>query len=76
MLNRAGEPVECASTILFLLSDDASYVTGSDYLVDGGFISLGSQGSLQKVYRDREKYKLEYSDNIMKGLSAYEDEPY
>jgi NAD(P)-dependent dehydrogenase (short-subunit alcohol dehydrogenase family) len=37
-LARAGTPDEAAAVALFLLSDDASYVTGSQYAVDGGLI--------------------------------------
>ncbi len=56
MLNRGGESVECASTVLFLLSDDASYITGDEFMVDGGFITLGSQGAIDKGYRDEREY--------------------
>ncbi|MBD2843838.1 SDR family oxidoreductase [Paenibacillus sp. IB182496] len=44
MLARCGEPAECAGPILFLLSDDASFVTGADLPVDGGYLALGPEG--------------------------------
>ncbi|MBU3891922.1 SDR family oxidoreductase [Serratia rubidaea] len=37
-LKRAGTADEAAAVALFLLSDDASYVTGSQYAVDGGLV--------------------------------------
>ena len=37
-LHRIGEPEELAGPIAFLLSDEASYITGAALLVDAGFI--------------------------------------
>jgi NAD(P)-dependent dehydrogenase (short-subunit alcohol dehydrogenase family) len=36
-LGRAGRPEEVANGILFLASDEASYITGSQLVIDGGF---------------------------------------
>jgi NAD(P)-dependent dehydrogenase (short-subunit alcohol dehydrogenase family) len=44
ILGRVGEPLECAGPILFLLSDDASFITGTDLPVDGGYLAIGPEG--------------------------------
>ncbi|OGG54368.1 MAG: hypothetical protein A3F84_09065 [Candidatus Handelsmanbacteria bacterium RIFCSPLOWO2_12_FULL_64_10] len=44
MLRRLGEPREVARAILFLCSDDASFITGADLPVDGGYLGMGSEG--------------------------------
>lgn len=40
LLKRIGEPEEAAAVALFLLSDESSFVTGSSYLVDGGYLKI------------------------------------
>lgn len=44
MLERCGEPVEVARPVLFLLSEDASFITGTDLAIDGGYLSIGPEG--------------------------------
>ena len=40
MLKRPGTPQEVAACVLFLASEEASYVTGACLFVDGGFTAL------------------------------------
>lgn len=39
-IGRMGEPREIAELALFLCSDAASFITGSNYPIDGGFLTL------------------------------------
>ena len=40
-LGRAGSPEEIAALVSWVVSDEASYVTGASLLVDGGFVQHG-----------------------------------
>ena len=39
-LRRLGEPVEVSQVVLMLASDESSYVTGAEFVVDGGFLNV------------------------------------
>jgi 2-keto-3-deoxy-L-fuconate dehydrogenase len=39
-IGRMGQPAEIAELALFLCSDAAAFITGSNYAIDGGFVSL------------------------------------
>lgn len=40
-MKRAADPAEIAGPVLFLVSDDASYVNGASLLVDGAWAVTG-----------------------------------
>jgi NAD(P)-dependent dehydrogenase (short-subunit alcohol dehydrogenase family) len=44
MLRRLGEPREVARAILFLCSEDASFITATELMVDGGYLAMGPEG--------------------------------
>jgi NAD(P)-dependent dehydrogenase (short-subunit alcohol dehydrogenase family) len=44
MLRRLGQAVEVARAIVFLCSDDASFITAAELAVDGGYMGMGSEG--------------------------------
>ena len=39
-MGRLGKPEEIASVILFLASDESSFITGAELAVDGGYTAL------------------------------------
>lgn len=41
-IGRMAKPEEIAALILYLCSDEASFITGTDYPIDGGFIRLNN----------------------------------
>jgi NAD(P)-dependent dehydrogenase (short-subunit alcohol dehydrogenase family) len=48
-LGRLAEPQEVARVVAFLVSDDASYVTGSSVLVDGGWVADGGWAGMSQA---------------------------
>lgn len=47
-LGRVGEPLDVANAILFLASDECSWITGSNFLADGGSRFAGSSIAVSK----------------------------
>lgn len=51
-MQRQGTPKECADLVLFLASDESSYITGAEIAIDGGFSSGATQWMRARL-RDR-----------------------
>ncbi|PDQ34436.1 MAG: short-chain dehydrogenase [Candidatus Lumbricidophila eiseniae] len=45
MLGRLGEPSEVADAVLFLSSNRASFITGTELMVDGGYSAMGPEAT-------------------------------
>ncbi len=41
-IGRMGKPEEVATLALYLCSDEASFITGTNYTIDGGFVTLNT----------------------------------
>ena len=50
-LHRQGTPKECADLVLFLASDESSFISGAEIAIDGGYIAAGI-ASLRNRVRD------------------------
>lgn len=44
ILERLGQPSEVADAVLYLSSDRASFITGAELMVDGGYSAMGPEG--------------------------------
>lgn len=49
LLGRVGDPEEVAKAVLFLCSDDASFITGTDIRVDGGYTAMGPEQAVPAI---------------------------
>ncbi len=43
LAGRVGDPEEVANTVVFLCSDEASFINGTDIRVDGGYTAMGPE---------------------------------
>jgi 3alpha(or 20beta)-hydroxysteroid dehydrogenase len=48
-LHRQGTPKECADLVLFLASDESSFISGAEIAVDGGYIAAGTASLRNRV---------------------------
>ena len=40
LMDRPGEPEEVVAMALFIASEEASFITGSDIVIDGGLLAI------------------------------------
>src|SRR5215212_722661 len=48
-LHRQGTPRECAELVLFLASEEASFISGAEIAIDGGYIAAGLAGMRNRI---------------------------
>src|SRR6202048_2917373 len=51
-LHRQGTPGECADLVLFLASDESSFIRGAEIAIDGGYIAAGTACLRNRVRDD------------------------
>jgi NAD(P)-dependent dehydrogenase (short-subunit alcohol dehydrogenase family) len=68
LLRRSGKAEEIGYTALFLASDESSYITGTDIVVDGGWFS-----SAPYLSNERSHHMLQLLDTKEKGKHALDE---
>jgi len=56
-LHRQGTPRECAELVLFLVSEESSFISGAEIAIDGGYIAAGLAGLRNRIRADFEAGK-------------------
>jgi 3alpha(or 20beta)-hydroxysteroid dehydrogenase len=56
-LHRQGLPNECADLVLFLASDESSFISGAEIAIDGGYIAAGLASLRNRIRADYEAGK-------------------
>ena len=51
-MHRQGTPKECAELVLFLASDESSFISGAEIAIDGGYIAAGTASLRNRVRED------------------------
>ena len=51
LLGRVGDPAEVAQGVVFLCSSGASFVTGTDLAIDGGYSAMGPEQAVPAIPR-------------------------
>ena len=51
LLGRVGDPAEVAQGVIFLCSSGASFVTGTDLAIDGGYSAMGPEQAVPAIPR-------------------------
>ncbi len=54
-LHRQGTPQECAELVLFLASEEASFISGAEIAIDGGYIAAGLASMRNRIREEFEK---------------------
>jgi 3alpha(or 20beta)-hydroxysteroid dehydrogenase len=60
-MQRQGTPRECAELVLFLASDEASFISGAEIAIDGGYIAAGLAGLRNRLRQTSPPAKTERS---------------
>jgi 3alpha(or 20beta)-hydroxysteroid dehydrogenase len=51
-MHRQGTPKECADLVLFLASDESSFISGAEIAIDGGYFAAGLAGLRNRLRED------------------------